>query len=558
MKTFAPRILVPCVLAAAILTTTDAATAQQLKGRVWSHSQHGVKLTIPEGYATVPLQVDEKWIAAKFLSDKTYLSKGKDWNREHRALMRIIIFTEKAKKGSATEVHETEGTTFIGIGAVPYQGYRDYVKRHRRGFFFSKEDEKKIGGQDALMCEVEIHKSEPKLHLYSVVMRQPTFEIAVEFECLEDRLDKVKKQVLRSLNSIRIKAPAAEASAPITHKGTKRTSTRLWTAFRSEWRKRPSQEREEIRKDMERQHHAATRKATPEDWTITESKHFMVVSHASPKFTKQMTDGAELFYKWCEKEFGSLGDDYVRRPVLRLCKDRDEYSAFHFDSSNSTGWSLVGADREIGTYYDNYNGSSGRDVSILFSGILQHFLQERDPYIVSYTPYWLTWALNDYVSECYIKGRKLDFRVEDYARDGARELHRQGKLPKLQELLGMDEAKFSKLRSSNYEMNYATSQALRYVIGPGSRDKAFKKFLKRYFRAAIEVGEKNDDSKGMTFKPAETEKEEEERAKAYAKASKERAKRLQGEINAKMLGGINAKTWAKHEKAFGKFVKKGK
>src|SRR5690606_14825196 len=244
--------------------------------------------------------------------------------------MRIGIFSESAKKKSATEVHETDdGTTLIGIGAVPYQGYRDYVKRHRSGFFFSKEEEDKIAGEDCLMCEVEVHKGDPKLHLYSVVVRRPTFEIAIEFEVLEDRLDKVRKDCLKSLNSIRFSAPAAEVAAPITGGGgkTKRTSSKLWTAFRSEWRKRPKAEREEIRKDMERQHHEAVKGTTPEDWSVSESEHFLVISHASDKFTKQMTEGAEMFFDWCEKEFGSIGEDYVRRPVLRLCKDVDEYKA---------------------------------------------------------------------------------------------------------------------------------------------------------------------------------------------------------------------------------------
>ena len=309
---------------------------------------------------------------------------------------------------------------------------------------------------------------------------------------------------------------------------------------------------------MERQHHAATKKSLPSDWTVTESDHFLVISHASPKFTKQMTKGAELFYQWCHKEFGSLGEDYVRRPVLRLCKDRDEYNAFHFGSSNSTGWSFSGEDRELGTYHDNYNGSSGRDVSLLFPGILQHYLQERDPFITSYTPRWLSSALHDYVTECYVKGRKLDFRVEDFERDGARELQREGNLPKLQDLLCMDAESYSKLRSANYEVSYAASQALRYVLGPGSRDKAFKDFLKRYFQTLIAVGEKHDDSKGMTFKSAETEEEEEELAKARAKRFKDRAKTLQRDINQMMFGGVNAKTWAKHEKAFAKFIKKGK
>jgi len=552
MPRLAPTALIPLILSIA-----NCATAQTLKGRVWTHEQHGIKMTIPEGYASIPLQVDEKWISAKFLSDKTYLSKYSDGLAAHRGLMRIIIFTEKAKKGSATEVHKTdEGSTFIGVGAVPYQGYRNYVKRHRKDFIFSKEDETRIGGADSLMCEVKIHKARPKLHLYSVVIRQPTFEMAVEFEVLEDRLDKVKQNCLRALKSIRIKAPSNEASAPITHKGAKRTSTRLWTEFRSEWRKRPSLERDEIRKVMEQQHHVATRKATPDDWTTNESKHFLVISHANPKFTKQITNGAELFYKWCETEFGSLGEDYVRRPVLRLCKDSAEYRLL--GSSSSTNWSLLVSDREIGTYYELGTGSSGQNISTLFPGILQHFLQERDPYIVSYTPDWLKWALTDYVRECHVSDRKLDFRVKNRALDGLvdlqgnyvliRELLRNGKLPKLQELLGMNKVKFPKMRSS----------ALRYVMGPGSRDKAFKNYLTRYFKTAIAVGEEYDNSNAITAKHTETEQEKEERAKAYATQSKARAKQLQNEINEKMLADINAKTWAKHETAFVKFVKKGR
>ncbi|MCA8975105.1 MAG: hypothetical protein KDC98_10305 [Planctomycetes bacterium] len=547
-----------CLLIVASAVFVASAPAQELKGRVWTHDKLGVKLTIPDGYSTVPLQVDEQWIAAKFLSDKTYLSKDRDWNQEHRPLMRVIVFTEKAKKASAGEVHEEEdGSTFIGIGAVPYQGYRDYVKRHRRGFFFSKEKEDKVGTESCLMCEVDVHKSDPKLHLYTVVCRRPTFEIAVEFEVLEDRRDQLEKYCLRALESIRFSEPALESGAAET--GGRRTSTRVWTAFRSQWRKRPHEERVDIRRTMERDHHAAVKGRTPEDWSVEESKHFLVVSHADPKFTKQMVEGAELFYAWCEKEFSTLGDDYVRRSVLRLCKDRDEYYAFHFDSSNSTGWSLFGSEHEIGTYYDTYNGTSGRDVSRLFGGILTHYLQELDPHIVSYTPYWLTWALDDYVEECYVKGRKLDFRVEDWARDEARDMAREDKLPKLHDILAMSESDFSKLRKDDSRAKYAASQALRFVLGPGSREKVFKDFLLRYFKAAIAVAEKHDaDWKSADHTPAETEEEEERQAKEYAKRTKERAKQVQAEINEMVLGQITDKQWEKFDKNFADFVKKGK
>ncbi|MFK7740549.1 MAG: hypothetical protein AB8H80_09500 [Planctomycetota bacterium] len=536
--------------------------AQELKGRKWSHEKFGIALTIPPGFSEVPLQIDEKWIAAKFLSDKSYLSKDRDWNREHKPLMRVIVFSEKAKKSSGQEVHESEDgkTTFVGIGSTPYQGYRDYVKRHRTGFFFSKEDEDTIGGSDCLMCEIDVHKSEPKLHLYSVVFRRPTFELAVEFEALEDRKDKVEKHIRRCLDSIRFVEPVGATEASITgKKGGRRTSTRLWTAFRSEWDKRPIEERTEIRKDMEADHHRRVRKLTPDGWAMSESKHFFVVSHADKKFSEKMVKGAELFYTWCEKRFGELGEDYVRRPVLRLCKDFDEYKAFHFDSSNSTGWALSGADQEIGTYFDTSNGNSGRDVSILFGGILRHFLQEKDSHIISYTPYWLTWAVDNYVSEVYVKGRKLDFKVDGWARDEARQMHRDGKLPKLQDLLTMSEAQFTKMRNKDNRANYAASQALRYVLGPGKNEKAFKDFLYTYFEATIAVAEGHGkDWLKLDHKSAETEEEEEAQQKEYSKRTKERAKQLQKEINEMVFASMTDKKWEKHEKAYAKFVKKGK
>jgi len=539
----------------------------QLKGRVWTHAALGVEVTIPDGFSLVPLQVDEKWIIAKFLDDKTYLSKDREWNHEHRGLMRVIAFTETAKKSTGVEVQEEkDGSTFIGIGAVPYQGYRDYVKRHRSGFFFSKEEKAKVGGQDCLMCEVEVHKSEPKMHLYSVVFRQPTFELAVEFEVLEDRLDKVRKACRDSLDSVRF--TKAAGAAPVT--GTEKKvggvvaapSNRLWRLFRSEWRKRPSLERSDIRRQIERDHHAGVRSKTPADWTVVESKHFLVVSHADERFTSRMAECAEVFFEWCEKEFGTLGDEYIRRPVLRLCRDFDEYKAYHFDSSGTTGWSLFGDDHEIGTYRDDYNGTSGKDASTLFGGILLHYLQEMDPYIVNYSPYWLTWALDDYVSAAIVKERKLDFRVDDWVRDESRDLQREGKLPKLRTILELDADGFMALRKSENRAGYATTQALRFVLGPGQKEKAFKDFLRVYFKAVITAAERHagewESKPGEPTRSAETEEEEERQAKQQTDKSKERRKQLQKEINGAVFQKIDDKQWEKLDKTFEAFVKAGK
>src|SRR5262249_52815015 len=141
----------------------------------------------------------------------------------------VIAFTEKSKKASNVEVEENEKDkeTFIGIGAVPYQGYRDYVKRNRNGFFFSKEAAGKIGNEDCLNCEVDVHKAEPKLHLYCSVFRRPTFELAVEFEVLEDRKDQSERACRDTLDSVRFTA-GADAKSPSTGP-TPKSSGRLWT-----------------------------------------------------------------------------------------------------------------------------------------------------------------------------------------------------------------------------------------------------------------------------------------------------------------------------------------
>ena len=123
----------------------------------------------------------------------------------------------------------------------------------------------------------------------------------------------------------------------------------------------------------------------------------------------------------------------------------------------------------------------------------------------------------------------------------------------------MDEATFTDMRKQDNRASYATTQALRYVLGPGARDKAFKDFLKRYFKAAIDVAEKHDgDWKKVDHKSATTEEEEERQAKEYQQRTKERAKQVQKEINGLVLGQLDEKAWEKHEKAFAEFVRKGK
>src|SRR5690606_15767092 len=110
-------------------------------------------------------------------------------------------------------------------------------------------------------------------------------------------------------------------------------------------------------------------------------------------------------------------------------------------------------------------------------------LQEMEPHIVAYTPYWLSYAPDSYVGNAFVKGKKLEFKVDDYVRDESRDQQREGKLPELRKVLEMDADAFLSQMQAGSRSDYAATQALRFVLGPGQREKAFKDFLQRYFKA---------------------------------------------------------------------------
>jgi len=52
----------------------------QLKGTTYTNQDLAVTVRVPTGWTEIPLLVEEEWVVAKFLSDKSYLSKDREWN----------------------------------------------------------------------------------------------------------------------------------------------------------------------------------------------------------------------------------------------------------------------------------------------------------------------------------------------------------------------------------------------------------------------------------------------------------------------------------------------
>ena len=73
---------------------------------------------------------------------------------------------------------------------------------------------------------------------------------------------------------------------------------------------------------------------------------------------RQVT-GAIDFEDFLDAITSKLGDKETREGIAKI-------------------FALFDDDHEFGTYRDDYNGTSGKDVAYLFDDILQHYLQEKD------------------------------------------------------------------------------------------------------------------------------------------------------------------------------------
>jgi hypothetical protein len=521
----------------------------------FTHDVLGFKVKVPDGWTEVPLRVDENWIVGKFLSDKTYISKSRDWNEEHRPLMTVTVFTDDAKKFKPLERQQRGSSTFVAMNDLPYQNYQDYLKRNlQSGYFFEKEDLGKHGDIDCIRYEVNQHKSEVKMRLIAWVFKTHDMDVAVEFEVLEDRLDRLRKDCEEALSSFRfIERKAIEADAEATGK---KLNHELWTKFRSEWRKLPAKERMDRRREIEKNRLAAVRARTPAGWDIQDTRNYLVVSHTDKRYVDRCLDAADAFRAWCEKHLDGLSDEYVRKGVLRVCADADEFKAYSWKVSGDSWSFLIDDDREVVTYFDTYNGTSGRDMGFITGDIFDMYLQDKDALMFQYTPAWLLVGMRGYVTGVQLKGKKLVFKEDDWEREDMRELERESKLKSVRELMTLDEDAFWDTLQNDRRTRSQLVNLFRFLDGPGGRHKLLKDFVKRYLQAVAEVAEEFEAKweKEGSQKEAQTEEEEEAQRKSRDSYWRKRRKEIAEALEQKVLAWSD-RDWDGIQKAYEKFIK---
>ena len=520
-----------------VFAAVAAAVPAQLNRGYLENKEFGFKVHVPNGWTEVPLKAGELYIVGKFMSDKEYVTSGRTSSISVRPSMTVVVFDESKKRYSGN--------------------YRDYLKNTYAGYYFAEEKSGEVAGVPTQQYVINFNNDEHyKTRLFSWVYQAEGCEVAVVLVGIEDRMDQLMPLFQHTLNSFRLidreKGNPDEASADKPS-----LTSELWTHHRETWLDTPIGDRIEQRKKIEANRFEDLRARTPDSWTIEDSEHFVLVYSCDQRFAHRVGKAADALYEWCEDRFGKLSPDYVRRGVVRICKDPQEFSAYQYSASTTSLFESL-EDREAVTFRDDYNGTSGRVGGTMYRDIMLSYLRDKDPYASANMPLAIGAGLLVYVSNALQKGSRLEFEPPTWQMNMLREAGREGRIYSLRQLLTMKSEDLVKLADEDRSVGVQLGQVIAFLEGPGRRNRLTKNYLTRCAQAAIDVGEKYAEERERVFSSAGTEKakteQEEEELRDLRKAERDAFRsRVQAELVSRTCD-FSDREWDALERAYQKFM----
>jgi len=539
--------------------------AALLLGMAWTHpvraqelledTRLGFKLRAPDGYTKVPLQPGEEWVVARWISDRAYFQRDESgFSVDHKPELFVIAFpSEKTKQKLDEEKRGTgKDSKTIVLVTNPYKDYRDYLKQtyHEGGFYISKEDKAEVQGVPVECIEIKVEKGlfgGPR-KIVTWIFKNEDCDFAVQFELVENAWPKLKGTILSCMRSFRRIGKDSGAAADAGRPGEKISESLADLT--------PAQ-RAMRRRDMEKQSQDRFTKALTEGWTAKKHGRIFVLNHADDRYAEKIAENANAVLDYLDESLGYIGPgEYVRAPVVRICKDYDEARLYDKGGSGFSGAIIISSildfefvfDREYTTYKDT--GSLIRSSDDITSGVCRHWFYERDQTLYQNTPRWLSIGLMRCFGMSRAKGRKLDFFNDSWERVGLSQQVREGRLSKIQDLVKMDPETLSN-DQNRYDECAAAARFL--LTGP----KRARDALKAYFDAIGVIArrdeaERKKSAKGGDSSKPKTLEEEDAKFKAERTQRRDAEKNHLEEVYQAAFGSWSEADWKSLQSAYEK------
>ena len=522
----------------------------------------GFRMSTPRGWEPIAQNVEERWIVGKYLSDKTdhFTDKSNGYTFSHKPDLTIIAFVAEAvrERESVVEKKGKDGEKQITVTLVnPFKDYMDFMKRRYTGggFFKTSEEEIQVGDVRTTCIEIKVDKgsNEGPKRITTWIYHLQDVDVAVQFETLEDAYPKLQSEFQRCLKSFK---PIPRTVGKLFEG----PSTAGAPASFSEIEKMSPEERKQYRQGLEKQAHERATETAPRGWNVSQIGRFLVINHSDEKFAKSTVADLEAQWKWLDATFGFLGErEYVRSPILRVCKDWPEMETYFKEGVSRDSRNL-----EIVTCPDRPKSEEEaftRWLNVINNGMstgyqmMSIWFRDRDPNTWQAMPAWLAVALEDALTTGRVKAGKLVYKLEDWERDRLREEGRKQDLTGAKDLMLMSSESFSGLTPRLQ----ADALVQLYLSDAASKNKKMKDLLPTYMRNLAQVARAIDQEEeaaqeGKKATAAKTEEEEDAQYKEKGQRYKRIEKRLLEETLNKTFEGWSKKDWDLLETAYGEIV----
>lgn len=509
----------------------------------------GFRIATPRGWSAIPLRIDERWIVAKYLSDKNdHWTDESGWTQDHRPEMHAIAFVSDAIKArpKVTKKENKKGETEVLVEyESPFKSYKDFMARRYTGggYHITSEEETKVGDTAVTALEIKVERGSrdgPK-HIVTWIYHVPDVDVAVHFECLEDAYPKLKAELQRCLRSFK---PIARSGGPLFEAST--PGRRLTFLDMDDM---TPEERKVQKVAMERDAHEKASTNVPDGWTAKKMGRFLVINHTDEKYAKRVVEQAEAVWQYLEANFAFIGPaEYVRSPIIRICKDFDEERTY-YTAQGDWAWNNL----EIFTHKD-YGGSQSWEMEWVNRRVAELWFEDRDRELYWAFPQWLRAGLDQTLGQARTKNGRIDFKTDQWDRSNVREAAREGRALAPRELMNMSGEEFFQDYVHRQE---AGALVAFFLTGAASKSPQTKTVLVDYLKnlkTVVEAVEKEDSTPDKKAKQPKTEEEEEAAFKDERQAWKKREKRIMEEVWHATFKGWSDFEWKRFDDVYFKAI----
>ncbi len=514
-----------CATAALTLSLLVSATSSGAHAQ-FTHKdpKFGFTIRVPRDFKSVPINMDEKWIVAKFQYKRVLEPKNSEWWFEHTPEIRVIVFpkvdVKEVAAARARKKKEIAGKNKNGKVRVvnvlehlqnPFRNYKEYLRENYKdgGWFVEKQQKMKIGGMPAVKKIIRVEDKMRSGVKYSLLAWEIDYGDAtyvVQLNVLRDYDHKFRGAMKKAVTGFK-KIPRTQGlRSAITGNGPSKEDKADADAWAKDRKLTPEERRKAREADLA---HAITRakEAMTKGWKTFDAPPFTVFYSTSPRFAKRVAKQAGLLWDWMHKNFGYIGDGFSVGGILRCCRSSSEARSYQDTSTRSgstyTRREVVVADDKDWGWNDSGSGRLNAKIAV-------SYLDDKNRRLWYGLPPWLDDGLQLYIRSLRIKNGRLIARPDEWDMDAIRNKLRAKKFKPAKSLLTATYADYNSSGMSDGSDRIQSLAMVFFLMEKGRKHAKYKKVIPDYLKALDrrlrEVDKAQDEAKKTVHSAEESKK----------------------------------------------------